>query len=133
MNVDMCTRVRVLHLYSNYTICLRSSVNNNTCLLDDAILRIPSSSGARDIRVSARIARGIRMMASFQRLQKGSHLSSPFYIRQWEGSTRPDEDRVSNGIVLQIIVDRTNFSVCVVKITQTRENRTYQNTCIRHN
>ena len=34
-------RVRVLHLYLNYTICLRSSVNDNTCLLGDAILRIP--------------------------------------------------------------------------------------------
>ena len=39
MYVCMC--VRVLHLYLNYTICLRSSVNDNTCLLGDAILRIP--------------------------------------------------------------------------------------------
>ena len=86
MNASVCTRVRVLHLYLNYTICLRSSVNNNnnnTCLLGDAILRIPRSSGARDMRVSARIARGIRMMASFQRLKKSRHLSGPFYIRQW--------------------------------------------------
>ena len=50
-----------------------------------------------------------------------------------EGSTRPDEDRVSNGIVLQRIVDRANFCVCLVKIMQARENRTYENTCIRHN
>ena len=50
-----------------------------------------------------------------------------------EGPTRPDEDRVSNGIVLQIIVDRAKFSVCLVKITQARENRTYENTCIQHN
>ena len=32
---------------------------------------------AHRTRVSAHIARGIRMMASFQRLQKGIHLSSP--------------------------------------------------------
>ena len=44
----MCTRVRVLHLYLKYTICLRYSVNNNTCLMGDAILLIP-----RDARVRA--------------------------------------------------------------------------------
>ena len=87
MNVNVCMmRVRVLHLYLNYTICLRSSVNDNTCLLGDAILRIPRvsprSSDTRDMRVSAHIARGIRMMASFRRLQKGSHLSTPVYLAQ---------------------------------------------------
>ena len=35
------------------------------------------------MRVSAHIARGIRMMASFRRLQKGSHLSTPVYLAQW--------------------------------------------------
>ena len=49
-----------------------------------------------------------------------------------EGPTRPDEDLVSNGIVLQIIVDRANLIVRLVKITQARQNRTYENTCIRH-
>ena len=48
VNVNMCTRVRVLHLYLKYTICLRYYVNNNTCLMGDAILRIP-----RDARVRA--------------------------------------------------------------------------------
>ena len=74
MNVNVCTRVRVLH----YTICLRSSVNNSTCLLGDAILRIPRD--PRDMRVSAHIARGIRMMASFRRLQKGSHIATPVIL-----------------------------------------------------
>ena len=87
----MCMRVRVLHLYLNYTICmyicLRSSVNDNTCLLGDAILRIPRVSprlsDTRDMRVSTHIARGIRMMASFRRLKKGSHPSTPVYLAQW--------------------------------------------------
>ena len=37
-----------------------------------------------------------------------------------EGSTRPDEARVSNRILLEIIVDRANLIVRLVKITQAR-------------
>ena len=47
--------------------------------------------------------------------------------------TSPDEDRVSNRMVLEIIVDRANLIVRLVKITQARQNRTYKNTCIRPN
>ena len=50
-----------------------------------------------------------------------------------EGPTHPDEDRVSNRMVLEIIVDRANLIVRLVKITQARQNRTYKNMCIRHN
>ena len=37
-----------------------------------------------------------------------------------DGPTRPDEDRVSYRIVLEIIVDRANLIVRLVKITQAR-------------
>ena len=48
-----------------------------------------------------------------------------------EGPTRPDEDRVPNWTVLQIIVDRADFCVCHVQITQAREDRTYEYKCLR--
>ena len=50
-----------------------------------------------------------------------------------EGPTRPDEDRMSNWTVLQIIVDRADFCVCLVQITQAREDRTYEYKCLRDN
>ena len=51
-----------------------------------------------------------------------------------EGPKRPYEDRVSNRIVLEIIVDRANPIVRLIKITQVRLNLTYlKNMYIRHN
>ena len=90
MNVNVCTRVRVLHLYLNYTICLRSAVNNSTCLLGDAILCIPFVSPtlighARYARVRAYRAWDM-YDGVFRLLQKGSHISNPVIFSSVAGA-----------------------------------------------
>ena len=90
LNVNVCTRVRVLHLYLNYTICLQSSVNNNKCLLRDAILRIPRSSGARDMRGHKTVTwrTNVKPLPTVHRLMNWSPFSCLLIRRGVNGSAQ---------------------------------------------
>ena len=105
MNVNVCTRVRVLHLYLNYTICPRYSVNNNTCLLGDAILRIPLVSPT--LIGHARYAR----------------------VRAYRSRDRPTYD----GVLSETSKRQPYIQSIEVSAPYSRTPVEYTKTCIRHN